>query len=149
MRLHHLLILLLSTAVATAQQNEKQTLGQLKESTSGQRIIWFLNQVLEGNSVDEGEIRKHFSEKLIEKVGADKLADMITQLSADQGVLYLYKAVRKTETEYQLMVKGKKTGEWFDMAFYFTPNDLITGIAIDSSIAEVAVDRPIYPLENN
>lgn len=125
------------------------SLDELKADAKGQRIIWFLTDLKTNDGITEEDINSQFSPKLIEKIGLKDLANMLTGLKTDQGYLNLYRARRKSDTEYKLLVQGANTDEWFDMAFYFekeNPNR-IAGFTIDSNDAG-SEGEPIFPLNN-
>ncbi len=148
MRLKLCIIYSLAVALVSAQQKGSQSLAQLEESPAGSKIIWFLDQVAEGEKISEELVNQYFSPKLIDKMGAEKLISMITQLNKDESEFHLYKVNRRSMFEYKLKLKGMQSKEWFDMVFYFEDGMpyRITGVTIDSGKESVGNETPIYPL---
>lgn len=133
----------------SAQTSGKQSVGQLKESPAGARIIWFLDAVKAGD-VTEAHINAHFSPILIEKVGIDGLLGMFADINENDGSLVLYSANRLKLTEYKLKLKGTKSNEWLEMQFFFEDKDpyLFRGFSIDAVDSGNNLSEPIYPKSN-
>ncbi|WP_420318512.1 hypothetical protein [Ekhidna sp.] len=142
--------LLLGITISVAsQQQGKQTLAMLNDSPAGSKIVWFLDAVKAGE-VSEESIKKYFSPKLIEKMGADKLLAAFEDIKMNDGTLIMYQADRKNMTEYKMIVKGTKSNEWMEMGFYFEGERpyRIAGFTIDSKEGSFESLQPIYPKSN-
>lgn len=139
-------MLLISCIVAIGQQKGEQTLGMLKESPAGSKIIWFLDAVKEGE-ISKESIENYFSPKLLDKMGSDKLMSAFEDIKINDGALVMYQADRKNMTEYKLIVKGTKSNEWMEMGFFFEENNpyRIAGFTIDSVVGSYDSLQPMYP----
>ncbi|MEP0987464.1 Cpe/LpqF family protein [Ekhidna sp.] len=149
MRIFTYLFLLGITISISAQQKGKQTLAQLEESPAGSKIIWFFDAVKSGG-ISAESIEKHFSPKLVEKMGSDKLMSAFDNIKMNDGTLIMYQADRKKITEYKLIVKGTKSNEWMEMNFYFEDNPpyRIAGFTIDTIEGSFDSFEPMYPKSN-
>lgn len=141
-----ILILLCLGAPALAQQLGPQSLAQLQESPVGSRVLQFLNAINEGNRKDEAFIQSLFSQALIDKRGAARLADMLADIHQNDAPLALYEANRKEATEYQLKLMSGD-GKWLDATLYLDASApyKVKGLAIDVTFSPSAVAAPIWP----
>lgn len=132
---------------ASAQKMGKQSLGQLKESPAGSRIIWFIDVIRTGEEVPDKQINEQFAAKLVDKMGMKKLKSVIQDIQMNDGALTLYVAKREKMFQYKLRLKGKKSGEWLEMQFFFEEKDpyRILGFTIDSVPEGNNLLEPIYP----
>lgn len=130
-----------------AQKMGKQSLAQLKESPAGSKIVWFMDAIKLGEEVSDEVMEAQFAPKLIEKMGIDNLKNAIADLQQNEGQLSLYSAKRVKMTQYRLKVKGKKSGEWFEMLFYFEESEpfRMLGFTMDSVEEGNDTIEPIYP----
>ncbi len=130
-----------------AQKMGKQSLSQLKESPAGTRIIWFIDIIGSGEEVPDQQIKEQFAAKLVDKMGVKKLKSAIQDIQINDGALTLYVAKRAQMFQYKLKLKGKKSGEWLEMQFFFEETNpyRILGFTIDSIPSGNDLLEPIYP----
>lgn len=141
------LSLVLNCWFLQAQQMGLQTLGQLKESPAGSKIVEYFAVVNGNDEVPEGWVQKLFAPKLIEAMSEERLKGLIGETQDMEGQIHLYDAKRTSMFKYKLIVKGVKSNAWLSMVFTFEEQDpyRILGITMDDTDAEPANSEPIYP----
>ncbi|MCO6476402.1 MAG: serine hydrolase [Phaeodactylibacter sp.] len=140
-------LFLLFVSVSNAQQPGPQTLAMLEESPAGSRALQFLEAVNDDSPVDEALVQKLFAQKLIDKHGTAKLADMLKDIRRNDAPVALYDAHRNAKFEYALKLQSTATGGWLGLVLYLEENPpfKVAGISIDVSNKPAEKEEPIWP----
>lgn len=139
--------LMLSGSLSNAQQPGPQTLAMLKESPAGNQVLQFLEAINDDSPVDEALVQKLFAQKLIDKHGTAKLADMLKDIRRNDAPVALYDANRKAKFEYALKLQRAATGGWLDLLLTLDEQlpFRIAGVSIDLSNEPAEKEQPMWP----
>lgn len=149
MKLPFIFTLLVVTVTVTAQQRGPQTLGQLKESPAGSKILNYVTAINRGEDMTEEWVKKQFVPKLITSQGMDKLIGYLKDVQTNEQQLSIYEANRLGMFKYKLKAKSKKTGEWLDLVFTFEESEpyRIAGYTIESTDNGAKAQKPLFPTQ--
>jgi len=140
-----LLLIVLIPSICSAQRTGSQTAAMMKESPAGEKVIRILKAINQELEVDERFLSTNFTKGLVEKMGSEDLATMLTSdIQAEDGSLTVYKINRPKIFEYHLTVKGEKSG-WLTMVFLIDGNEpyRIKGFSFDNADKPAEVNDPM------
>lgn len=142
-----ILFYLLFSYPAGAQPLGPQSLSMLEESPAGSQALQFLEAVNANSPVDEALVQKLFAQKLIDKHGTAKLADMLKDIRQNDAPIALYDAHRNAKFEYAMKLQRAATGGWLDLVLTLedAPPFKAAGVAIDVSNEPAENERPMWP----
>lgn len=121
----------LSNVECQAQSMGFQTLGQLKESPAGSKVVELINRINEESEVSEEVIRQLFAKELVDRIGVETLTDLFENIRSNDGQFELFDANRTGRFKYELMVRGTKHGEWLAIPVRFEEEEPFRIKAID------------------
>lgn len=117
--MRRLLILLLlpgTLVMAQTPSSGPQTVGMMKESPAGEKVLRVLNAINGDLKVDDAFMQTNFTAALLEKAGEGFAEEIKNGIRQEDGTISVYAIDRKGMFEYQVLVKASKSG-WLTMTF--------------------------------
>lgn len=138
--------LLLMSLQTNAQQMGPQDRQQLEESPAGSKVILFLKWINEEAKYSEQNIDELISDRLVNKYGFAGLHELMEDVQANSGQLFLYDADRIGMFEYKVKLKTSPGEEWIDGKVKLESKSpyRIDGFELDMSQEASTNPEPIY-----
>ena len=119
------------------QRTGMQTIDDMRKSPAGSQVIAFVEHFNQKQKTTAEDINSLFSERLIDKLGEDRLLEVMSMIRNNEGQIELWDAKRAEMFKYELKGKGLNSKNWLDIVLRLEEQrpykiDALEGISVSA-----------------